>query len=70
MADRGTGDAARLHVGQGASLLLALRREMAGCSAASFAVSFVMDSGVSLLEADLRAATLRGARLRLLTRLR
>jgi superfamily II DNA or RNA helicase/HKD family nuclease len=67
MAGRGTGNAARLHVGQGASLLLALRRELAGCSAASFAVSFVMDSGVSLLEADLRAATLRGARLRLLT---
>jgi len=48
-------------------LLAALQRELAGCARACFAVSFVMDSGAALLEPDLRAATLRGARIRLLT---
>ena len=57
----------RLYVGTDGMLLAALRRELAGCARASFAVSFVMDSGAALLEPDLRAATLRGARIRLLT---
>ncbi len=57
----------RLYVGTDGLLLAALRRELAGCTRASFAVSFVMDSGASLLEPDLRAATLRDARIRLLT---
>jgi HKD family nuclease len=45
----------------------ALRDELRYCAAASFAVAFVMESGLDLLEGDLRAAALRGAGIRFLT---
>jgi superfamily II DNA or RNA helicase/HKD family nuclease len=67
MADAAPPPLNRLHVGTDGTLLAALRHELAGCASASFAVSFVMESGAALLEPDLRAATLRGARVRLLT---
>jgi superfamily II DNA or RNA helicase len=57
----------RLHIGSGGTLLRALRQEFATCRSARLAVAFVMTSGVELLEADVRRALLRGARLQLLT---
>ncbi len=57
----------RLHVGGGTSLLDALKHELRACTRARIAVSFVMRSGLDLLEGALRAALLRGARLELLT---
>jgi hypothetical protein len=44
-----------------------LRDESRRCSTASFAVAFVMESGLDILEGDLRAAALRGACIRFLT---
>jgi superfamily II DNA or RNA helicase/HKD family nuclease/predicted house-cleaning noncanonical NTP pyrophosphatase (MazG superfamily) len=58
---------ARLHVGGSSSLIDALRQEFAACAQARIAVAFVMQSGLDLLEAPLRAAMLRGAHIRLLT---
>ena len=58
---------ARLHVGGGDSLLDALKHELLYCTRARFAVAFVMQSGVDLMEGALRAALLRGAELRFLT---
>ena len=57
----------RLHVGRSTTLVHALRDELRHCTAASFAVAFVMESGLDILEGDLRAAALRGARIRFLT---
>lgn len=57
----------RLYAGRGASLLETLRHELSTCRAASFAVSFVMDSGLDALEGAIRAALLRGIPIRLLT---
>jgi superfamily II DNA or RNA helicase len=57
----------RLHVGRSTTLVHALRDELRYCAAASFAVAFVMESGLDILEGDLRAAALRGARIRFLT---
>jgi superfamily II DNA or RNA helicase len=59
--------APRLHVGRSTTLVQALRDELRYCAAASFAVAFVMESGLDILEGDLRAAALRGASIRLLT---
>jgi superfamily II DNA or RNA helicase/HKD family nuclease len=58
---------ARLHAGRNTSLLDTLRHELSICRAASFAVSFVMDSGLDALEGAIRAALLRGIPIRLLT---
>src|SRR5882757_10339680 len=57
----------RLHVGRGTTLVHALRDELRHCTTASFAVAFVMESGLDILEGDLRAAALRGACIRFLT---
>jgi superfamily II DNA or RNA helicase len=57
----------RLHVGRSTTLVHALREELRYCAAASFAVAFVMESGLDILEGDLRAAALRGAGIRFLT---
>jgi superfamily II DNA or RNA helicase/predicted house-cleaning noncanonical NTP pyrophosphatase (MazG superfamily) len=57
----------RLHVGSGTSLVDALRHELQHCTAAGFAVAFVMRSGLDLMEGALRAALLRGAQIQLLT---
>jgi HKD family nuclease len=62
---QGTGD--RLHIGRGSTLVHALRDELRHCTTASFAVAFVMESGLDILEGDLRAAALRGAQIRFLT---
>ena len=59
--------APRLHVGRSTTLVQALRDDLRYCAAASFAVAFVMESGLDILEGDLRAAALRGATIRLLT---
>jgi superfamily II DNA or RNA helicase len=59
--------APRLHVGRSTTLVRALRDELRYCAAASFAVAFVMESGLDILEGDLRAAALRGANIRFLT---
>jgi superfamily II DNA or RNA helicase/HKD family nuclease len=57
----------RLHVGRSTTLIHALRHELLHCTSANLAVAFVMASGLDLLEGDLRAAALRGARIRFLT---
>jgi superfamily II DNA or RNA helicase/HKD family nuclease len=57
----------RLHVGRSTTLVHALRDELRHCTIASFAVAFVMESGLDILEGDLRAAALRGACIRFLT---
>jgi superfamily II DNA or RNA helicase/HKD family nuclease/predicted house-cleaning noncanonical NTP pyrophosphatase (MazG superfamily) len=57
----------RLHSGGRSRLLDALRRELAGCLSASIAVSFVLESGLDLLEGALRCALLRGVSIRFLT---
>jgi superfamily II DNA or RNA helicase len=59
--------ALRLHVGRSTTLVQALRDELKHCASASFAVAFVMETGLDILEGDIRAAALRGARVRLLT---
>ena len=51
----------RLHVGRSTTLVHALRDELRHCITASFAVAFVMESGLDILEGDLRAAALRDA---------
>ncbi|HQN10538.1 MAG TPA: DEAD/DEAH box helicase family protein [Quisquiliibacterium sp.] len=58
---------ARLHAGHGESLVDALRAELARCQEACLAVSFILASGLDLIEGALRAALLRGATIRLLT---
>lgn len=57
----------RLHVGRSTTLVQALRDELKHCASASFAVAFVMETGLDILEGDLRAAALRGATIRFLT---
>src|ERR1700691_4734696 len=57
----------RLHVGRCTTLVQALRDELKHCASASFAVAFVMETGLDILEGDLRAAALRGATIRFLT---
>ncbi len=57
----------RLHVGRSTTLIHALRDELRHCAVANFAVAFVMESGLDILEGDLRAAALRGAGIRFLT---
>ena len=57
----------RLHVGRSTTLVHALRDQLRHCTTASFAVAFVMESGLDILEGDLRAASLRGACIRFLT---
>jgi superfamily II DNA or RNA helicase len=57
----------RLHTGSDGTLLRALRQELSTCRCGQLAVAFVMSSGVDLLEADLRRALLRGAKIQLLT---
>jgi superfamily II DNA or RNA helicase/predicted house-cleaning noncanonical NTP pyrophosphatase (MazG superfamily) len=57
----------RLFAGGSTSLLETLRHELSICRAASFAVSFVMDSGLDAIEGAIRAALLRGIPIRLLT---
>ena len=57
----------RLHSGQGESLVDALRAELGRCREACLAVSFILSSGLDLIEGALRAALLRGATIRLLT---
>jgi superfamily II DNA or RNA helicase len=44
-----------------------LRDELRCCVTANFAVAFVMESGLDILEGDLRAAALRGANIKFLT---
>ena len=56
----------RLHAGRGESLVDALRAELARCREACLAVSFILGSGLDLIEGALRAALLRGATIRLL----
>lgn len=58
---------ARLRSGGRNRLLDALRRELSACRSACLAVSFVLESGLDLLEGDLRCALLRGASIRFLT---
>lgn len=58
---------ARLHSGGRNRLLDALRRELSACQSACLAVSFVLESGLDLIEGDLRCALLRGASIRFLT---
>ena len=57
----------RLHVGRSTTLVQALRDELKHCVSAHFAVAFVMETGLDILEGDLRAAVLRGATVRVLT---
>jgi len=57
----------RLHVGGSATFVDALRKELLACVEARIAVAFVMRSGLDLLEGPIRAALLRGARVKLLT---
>lgn len=57
----------RLHVGGSHSLVDALRHELQQCEVAGFAIAFVMQSGLDLLEGALRAALLRGVEIRFLT---
>lgn len=66
-AARGAAPRPRLFTGGSGSFLDALRDELARCRSASLAVAFVLSSGLRLLEGPLRAALLRGARVRLLT---
>ncbi len=66
-ATQGLPSIPRLHVGRSTTLIHALRHELLHCTSASLAVAFVMASGLDLLEGDLRAAALRGARIRFLT---
>jgi HKD family nuclease len=58
---------ARIHIGRSTTLVHALRDELWHRTTASFAVAFVMESGLDILEGDLRAAVLRGACIRFLT---
>ena len=57
----------RIHVGSGESLLDSLKTELAICIRARFAVAFVMESGLDLLEGALRSALLRSAQIEFLT---
>ena len=57
----------RLHQGGSDSLLDAIQHEFRTCVRARVAVSFVMNSGIRLLEGAMRAAQLRGATVSLLT---
>jgi HKD family nuclease len=49
----------RLHVGAGSSLVDALRHELQHCTAAGFAVAFVMRSGLDLMEGARRCCAAR-----------
>jgi HKD family nuclease len=40
----------RLHVGRSTTLVHALRDELRRCTSASFAVAFVMETGLDILE--------------------
>jgi superfamily II DNA or RNA helicase/predicted house-cleaning noncanonical NTP pyrophosphatase (MazG superfamily) len=57
----------RLYAAYQGSMLKALRENLAICSKAHLAVSFVMKSGVNLIYPALEAALTRGASIRLLT---
>ena len=67
MTPNGQNAGSRLHVGRSTTLVHALREELKHCASASFAVAFVIETGLDLLEGELRAAALRGATIRMLT---